>query len=114
MSLRLQVKLMELLRYGIWRSIQKIQQFRVDADVMDMEASRNGTILTIAAGKQVYFYDAKVTSLLFSIHFQCQFLLQRKEGHHCIRLKNKFVAGGSDTWVRVFEDSESGELLETH
>ncbi|CAH0517479.1 unnamed protein product [Peronospora belbahrii] len=98
----------------IWNleKYQKIQQFRVDADVMDMEASRNGTILTIAAGKQVYFYDASNEfALLHSFPMPISFAEEGGASLH--PTENKFVAGGSDTWVRVF-DSESGELLETH
>lgn len=32
----------------------KTHEFKVDAGIMDMEASRDGTVLTIAAGKQVH------------------------------------------------------------
>ncbi|CAI5705679.1 unnamed protein product [Peronospora farinosa] len=61
----------------------------VHADVMDMEASRDGKVLTVAAGKEVYFYDVdKNFELLRSFPMPISFL-QRKEEHHCIRLKTR-------------------------
>ncbi|KAF4316918.1 hypothetical protein G195_009673 [Phytophthora kernoviae 00238/432] len=91
---------------------KQMRQFKVDADVMDMEASRDGSVLTIAAGKQVYFYDvAKDFALLHSFPMPISFAEEGGASLH--PRESKFVAGGSDTWVRVF-DFKTGELLETH
>ncbi|KAL4159028.1 hypothetical protein PRNP1_004800 [Phytophthora ramorum] len=88
------------------------RQFKVDADVMDMEASRDGQVLTIAAGKQVYFYDVtKDFALLHAFPMPISFAEEGGASLH--PTEPKFVAGGSDTWVRVF-DFGTGELLETH
>ncbi|KAF1776142.1 G-protein beta WD-40 repeat [Phytophthora cactorum] len=80
------------------------RQFKVDADVMDMEASRDGQVLTVAAGKQDF---ALLNAFPLPISFA-------EEGGASLHpTESKFVAGGSDTWVRVF-DFKTGELLETH
>ncbi|ETL84191.1 hypothetical protein L917_15952 [Phytophthora nicotianae] len=78
---------------------------------MDMEASRDGQVLTVAAGKQVYFYDVnKDFALLHAFPMPISFAEEGGASLH--PTENKFVAGGSDTWVRVF-DFKTGELLET-
>uniref|UniRef100_A0AAV1TYJ2 Serine-threonine kinase receptor-associated protein n=1 Tax=Peronospora matthiolae TaxID=2874970 RepID=A0AAV1TYJ2_9STRA len=88
------------------------RQFTVDAGVMDMEVSREGKVLTVAAGKQVYFYNVDEDfALLRSFAMPISFAEEGGASLH--PSENKFVAGGSDTWVRVF-DFKSGELLETH
>ncbi|CAI5740343.1 unnamed protein product [Hyaloperonospora brassicae] len=87
------------------------RQFTVDTGVMDMEGSRDGKVLTVAAGKQVYFYNVDDDfALLRSFAMPISFAEEGGASLH--PTENKFVAGGSDTWVRVF-DFESGELLET-
>ncbi|KAG6612128.1 putative WD domain-containing protein [Phytophthora cinnamomi] len=98
----------------VWdlESYTQTRQFKVDADVMDMEASRGGQVLTVAAGKQVYFFDvAHDFALLRALPMPISFAEEGGASLH--PTESKFVAGGSDTWVRVF-DFESGELLETH
>ncbi|CAH0489008.1 unnamed protein product [Peronospora farinosa] len=98
----------------VWdlNAYQEICQLQVHADVMDMEASRDGKVLTVAAGKEVYFYDVdKNFELLRSFPMPISFAEEGGASLH--PTENKFVAGGSDTWVRVF-DFESGQLLETH
>ncbi|KAE9002554.1 hypothetical protein PR003_g18211 [Phytophthora rubi] len=93
-------------------SYTQTHQFKVDADVMDMEASREGKVLTVAAGKQVYFYDvSKDFALLKAFPMPISFAEEGGASLH--PTESKFVAGGSDTWVRVFH-FETGELLETH
>lgn len=87
------------------------------AEIRDMEirAIDSGrTILTAAAGQKVYFFDATEGSnyaLLKEwptpIHF-------KEEGGATLHPSGtKFVAGGSDLWVRVF-DYETGAELECH
>ena len=113
---------------------------QVDAEVRDMELSADKTILTVAAGNKVSFFDLENKTLIHSypmpIHFRevmrvcmdyggllwntCLFL-NMSLSFFCIQeggaslhpLKTKFVAGGSDLWVRVF-DFETGQELECH
>ncbi|CEG38427.1 Serine/threonine kinase receptor-associated protein [Plasmopara halstedii] len=93
-------------------SYTQMQQFKVDSDVMDMEASRNGQVLTVAAGKQVYFFDTSQDFKLLHA-FPMPISFAEEGGASLHPTESKFVAGGSDTWVRVF-DFMTGELLETH
>mmetsp|Transcript_32677 Transcript_32677/g.79414 ORF Transcript_32677/g.79414 Transcript_32677/m.79414 type:complete len:346 (-) Transcript_32677:157-1194(-) len=87
------------------------------AEIRDMEIriiESGQTILTAAAGQKVYFFDATPStpsnySLLkewpMPIHF-------KEEGGATLHPSGtKFVAGGSDLWVRVF-DYATGEELE--
>jgi len=83
------------------------------AEIRDMEVMNvNGQlILTAAAGTKVYFWNLFTKALLkehaMPIHF-------RDEGGASLHPSGKkFVAGGSDLWVRVF-DFETGEELETN
>ncbi|TYZ58660.1 hypothetical protein PybrP1_003806 [[Pythium] brassicae (nom. inval.)] len=91
----------------------KVREFKLDAGgVMDMEASRNGSVLTIAAGKKVYFFDvANDFALLHAFEMPISFAEEGGASLH--PSADKFIAGGSDTWVRVF-DAQSGEMLECH
>ena len=93
------------------------------AEVRDMEITTTTTtataaggsggktkqILTVASGNKVYFFDLQTHTLLQShtmpIHF-------REEGGASLHPSGtKFIAGGSDLWVRVF-DFETGRELE--
>ncbi|TMW61583.1 hypothetical protein Poli38472_012774 [Pythium oligandrum] len=98
----------------VWNlhTYEKTSEFKVDAGVMDLEASRNGTVITVAAGKKVYFFDA-TNNFAPLRSFQMPISFGEEGGASLHPRDNKFIAGGSDTWVRVF-DFESGELLETH
>lgn len=102
-----------------WNIISKqlLQTLSVDADVRDVELSKNKDILTVAAGNHVTFFKLVVDELnnvvkgeklhahKMPIHF-------RNEGGASLHPSTKkFVAGGSDLWVRVF-DFETGEELE--
>jgi len=95
-----------------------------NAEVRDMELSKlkNGggkTILTVAAGDTVTFFELVQGqgqgdlkgSLLYAHKMPAHF---RDEGGASLHPSGtKFVAGGSDLWVRVF-DFETGEQLECH
>eukprot|EP00591_Stephanopyxis_turris_P010911 CAMPEP_0195510290 /NCGR_PEP_ID=MMETSP0794_2-20130614/2974_1 /TAXON_ID=515487 /ORGANISM="Stephanopyxis turris, Strain CCMP 815" /LENGTH=333 /DNA_ID=CAMNT_0040637677 /DNA_START=46 /DNA_END=1047 /DNA_ORIENTATION=+ len=90
--------------------------------VRDMELSRvmgndkNKLILTVAAGDSVFFFDltdgANEEKCLLKLHkMPIHF---RDEGGCSLHPHGKkFIAGGSDLWVRVF-DFETGEELECH
>ncbi len=81
-----------------------------DLDIMTISTSGQ-SILTVAAGSNVYFWDLTTKELLkeytMPIHF-------RDEGGAALHPSGtKFVAGGSDLWIRVF-DFQTGEQLECH
>lgn len=100
----------------------------VEAEVRDMEVTHltkdgeSQIILTIAAGTSVSFFklvisgegkDKKLQGSLLHCHkMPIHF---REEGGATLHPSSgkKFVAGGSDLWVRVF-DFETGEELECH
>ena len=94
------------------------QTLTVDAEVRDMELTRpsNGqTTLTVAHGTTVSFFDLTDGSgkakLLHAHKMPIHF---RDEGGASLHPDGtKFVAGGSDLWVRVF-DVATGEELECH
>jgi serine-threonine kinase receptor-associated protein len=82
------------------------------SEIRDMEISSNKEILTVAAGKTVFFFDLKSTSnysliksyVMASIHFN-------DEGGVSLHPDgSKFIAGGSDLWVRVFDYGTGTEL----
>lgn len=79
---------------------------------MDMELSANGgATLTACSGQEVTFLDAaslgKLKTHKTPMHF-------REEGGASLHPDGgRFVAGGSDLWVRVF-DYETGRELECH
>lgn len=68
-------------------------------------------IMTAAAGTKVFFYDMESKNLLKEYEMPIHF---REEGGATLHPSGeKFVAGGSDLWVRVF-DFQTGEQLECH
>ena len=76
---------------------------------MDLEMSTDGNMLTISAGSQVSFLDSNSLSTLKTHKMPMHF---REEGGASLHPSgDRFIAGGSDLWVRVF-DYESGEELE--
>ncbi|CAK4434550.1 unnamed protein product [Aphanomyces euteiches] len=80
------------------------------AGVMDMEASRGGSILTVAAGSKVTFFDTSSWTEKFHVNMPITFT---EEGGASLHPSlDRFIAGGSDTWVRVF--GFDGTLLECH
>eukprot|EP00568_Trieres_chinensis_P002930 CAMPEP_0183308544 /NCGR_PEP_ID=MMETSP0160_2-20130417/22323_1 /TAXON_ID=2839 ORGANISM="Odontella Sinensis, Strain Grunow 1884" /NCGR_SAMPLE_ID=MMETSP0160_2 /ASSEMBLY_ACC=CAM_ASM_000250 /LENGTH=318 /DNA_ID=CAMNT_0025472403 /DNA_START=50 /DNA_END=1006 /DNA_ORIENTATION=- len=92
-----------------------LRTLKVDAEVRDMELSLLSSgkrILTVAAGKNVNFFDLSgdykmLHSHPMPIHF-------RDEGGASLHPEGqKFVAGGSDLWVRIF-DFATGKQLECH
>jgi FOG: WD40 repeat len=96
---------------------------QVPAEVRDMEITEfqnDKTILTVASGETVSFFQVErgtdrmllkgtlVRQHKMPIHF-------REEGGASLHPEkgDRFVAGGSDLWVRVF-DFDSGKELECH
>eukprot|EP00543_Licmophora_paradoxa_P006123 CAMPEP_0202443716 /NCGR_PEP_ID=MMETSP1360-20130828/2904_1 /ASSEMBLY_ACC=CAM_ASM_000848 /TAXON_ID=515479 /ORGANISM="Licmophora paradoxa, Strain CCMP2313" /LENGTH=178 /DNA_ID=CAMNT_0049059467 /DNA_START=334 /DNA_END=873 /DNA_ORIENTATION=- len=93
---------------------EPITILKVDAEVRDMELSKLATgqeILTVAAGTKVNFFDLQDAKLLKSYPMPIHF---KNEGGATLHpAGTKFVAAGSDLWVRVF-DYETGQELECH
>jgi serine-threonine kinase receptor-associated protein len=81
------------------------------SEIRDMEISSNKTILTVASGKAILFFDLTSPSynllkryVMASIHFN-------DEGGASLHPDgSKFIAGGSDLWVRVFDYATGTEL----
>lgn len=87
-----------------------VQEVTMPGSVQDVEQSAACNLLTVAAGNVVSFLDPKSLEVqkaheMPSIHF-------RDEGGASLHPSgDRFVAGGSDLWVRVF-DFQTGEQLE--
>lgn len=99
----------------VWdlRSGNKAGELTVDGLIMDMELkpTPEGDVLTVAAGNSVSFFDATALQPLSTVAMPINF---REEGGASLHPSgSKFIAGGSDVTVRVF-DRASGEELECH
>mmetsp|Transcript_645 Transcript_645/g.1551 ORF Transcript_645/g.1551 Transcript_645/m.1551 type:complete len:349 (+) Transcript_645:158-1204(+) len=105
----------------VWNTTDKTLLRTLDtregAEIRDMEvrvtttSSSERTILSVAAGTKVCFFDLTDYRLLREYEMPVHF---RDEGGVTLHPSGtKFVAGGSDLWVRVF-DFEKGEELECH
>lgn len=83
-------------------------------EVRDMELCKitsGQTILTVAAGTKVFFFDMATHEMLHAHKVPVHF---RDEGGASLHPSGtKFVSGGSDLWVRVF-DFADGQVLECH
>lgn len=76
------------------------------AEIRDLEIS--GNVLSVAAGTKVFFYDLTSKNLLKSFKMPIHF---REEGGCSLHPDGtKFIAGGSDLWVRVFDYETGNEL----
>ncbi len=84
------------------------------AEIRDMEVraiTGGKLILSVAAGTKVCFFDLSSQEMLCEYKMPIHF---RDEGGVTLHPDGtKFVAGGSDLWVRVF-DFQSGTELECH
>jgi serine-threonine kinase receptor-associated protein len=85
------------------------------AEIRDMEVrtinNHQQTILTVAAGDTVFFFDTATHVLLHQYKMPIHF---KEEGGATLHPSgHTFVAGGSDLWVRVF-DFATGRELECH
>jgi len=80
----------------------------IGAAITSMELSRKGTVLTTTSGNVVTFWDAKTLDKIKSYTLAVETHSASLHPEH-----PRFVAGGQDFWVRVY-DYENGETLETH
>lgn len=91
-----------------------LRTLSVAAQVRDMELKDvpgRGITLTVAAGDKAYFFDVDKNMLINEFKLPIHF---REEGGASLHPSGtKFIAGGSDLWVRVF-DFSTGKELECH
>lgn len=81
------------------------------AEIRDAEytvTARGEEILTVASGSKVYFFDLVSFVRLHAHPMPVDF---REEGGASLHpTESKFIAGGSDLWVRVFDYATGKEL----
>ena len=94
-------------------SVKPVQTLETDgSEIRDMEITTlpdgKQKILTVAAGEKVYFFDLATARLLHSYKMPIHF---RDEGGVSLHPSGtKFISGGSDLWVRVFDFATGKEL----
>ncbi|RAL53097.1 hypothetical protein DM860_006769 [Cuscuta australis] len=92
----------------IWdlRSGEVVKTLETKSSVTSTEVSQDERYITTADGSSVKFWDANHYGLVKSYDMPCNVesaSLEPKSG-------NKFIAGGEDMWVRVF-DFQTGEMI---
>ncbi|KAI9117443.1 hypothetical protein K1719_011609 [Acacia pycnantha] len=88
------------------RSGQIIQTLETKSSVTSAEVSQDGRYIVTADGSTVKFWDANYYGLVKSYDMPCTVesaSLEPKYG-------NKFVAGGEDMWVRLFDFHTGHEI----
>ncbi|PPS01847.1 hypothetical protein GOBAR_AA18822 [Gossypium barbadense] len=88
------------------RSGKIVQTLETKSSVTSAEVSQDGRYITTADGSTVKFWDANHYGLVKSYNMPCTVesaSLEPKYG-------NKFVAGGEDMWVRVFDFHTGDEI----
>ncbi|MBA0564445.1 hypothetical protein Golob_009387, partial [Gossypium lobatum] len=83
-----------------------VQTLETKSSVTSAEVSQDGRYITTADGSTVKFWDANHYGLVKSYNMPCTVesaSLEPKYG-------NKFVAGGEDMWVRVFDFHTGDEI----
>jgi serine-threonine kinase receptor-associated protein len=98
----------EAIRVWDLRSMLQVKSCTAKAPVASIELSRDGKYLTTAAGKEVTFWDA--ASL---IPLKMYTLGQELNSASLHPSSLKFVVGGADFYVHVY-DFATGEELEVH
>ncbi|XVF34735.1 hypothetical protein REPUB_Repub18cG0084800 [Reevesia pubescens] len=88
------------------RSGEIVQTLETKSSVTSAEVSQDGRYITTADGSTVKFWDANHFGLVKSYNLPCTVesaSLEPKYG-------NKFIAGGEDMWVRVFDFHTGDEI----
>ncbi|XVE70391.1 hypothetical protein DITRI_Ditri10aG0068900 [Diplodiscus trichospermus] len=83
-----------------------VQTLETKSSVTSAEVSQDGRYITTADGSTVKFWDANHFGLVKSYNMPCTVesaSLEPKYG-------NKFIAGGEDMWVRVFDFHTGDEI----
>ncbi|KAI4387050.1 hypothetical protein MLD38_004914 [Melastoma candidum] len=88
------------------RSGKIVQTLETKSPVTSAEVSQDGRYITTADGSTVKFWDANHFGLVKSYNMSCDMESASLEP----KLGNKFVAGGEDMWVRIF-DFHTGEEI---
>ncbi|GAB2210521.1 hypothetical protein Droror1_Dr00015788 [Drosera rotundifolia] len=88
------------------RSGKIVQTLETNSSVTSAEVSRDGRYITTADGTSVKFWDANNFSLVKSYEMPCIVESASLEPKY----RDKFIAGGEDMWVRVF-DFHTGEEI---
>ncbi|KAJ4718302.1 Eukaryotic translation initiation factor 3 subunit I [Melia azedarach] len=88
------------------RSGKIVQTLETKAPVTSAEVSRDGRYITTADGSSVKFWDANHFGLVKSYNMPCNVESASLEP----KFGNKFVAGGEDMWVHLF-DFHTGEQI---
>lgn len=88
-------------------TLELLKEVKLDAPVMDLEISRSTGLITVAAGTHATFLDRDlkiVKQHAMPINF-------KNEGGASLHPSGKrFIAGGSDLWVRIFDFDKGTEL----
>jgi len=96
---------------GVQAIQEVVQHIAVGSEIRDMELTTlpsGVTMLTVAAGQTVYFYEFPSCKPLYQHKMPIHF---REEGGASLHPDGtKFVAAGSDLWVRMFETVSGKEL----
>lgn len=79
-------------------------------NIMDFEQSTSHNILMVASGKKVCSYTVDGMQLLKEFDMPHPMTFKEEGGVSLSPDGSKFIAGGSDLWLREF-DYESGEVL---
>ncbi|XP_044470938.1 serine-threonine kinase receptor-associated protein-like [Mangifera indica] len=88
------------------RSGKIVQTLETKSSVTSAEVSQDGRYITTADGSTVKFWDANHFGLVKSYNMPCTIesaSLEPKYG-------NKFIAGGEDMWIRVFDFHTGDEI----
>ncbi|XP_042484616.1 serine-threonine kinase receptor-associated protein-like [Macadamia integrifolia] len=88
------------------RSGKIVQTLETKSPVTSAEVSQDGRYITTADGSTVKFWDANHFGLVKSYNMPCTVESASLEP----KLGNKFIAGGEDMWIRLF-DFHTGEEI---
>lgn len=94
------------IRFWDVRSGQIVRTLETEEAVTSVEVSQDGNYITTVDGSSVKFWDANLFELVKSYEMPCIMESASLEP----RFGNKFVAGGQDLWVHVF-DFHTGEEI---
>eukprot|EP01112_Ceratiomyxa_fruticulosa_P020918 TRINITY_DN725_c0_g1_i1.p1 TRINITY_DN725_c0_g1~~TRINITY_DN725_c0_g1_i1.p1 ORF type:complete len:318 (+),score=68.18 TRINITY_DN725_c0_g1_i1:565-1518(+) len=99
----------EVIRVWDLRTKTQANSCMAKAPITSMELSRDGKTLTTTAGREITFWDAPTMQpiKMYSLPIELHSGALHPDGN------SKFVAGGSDFYVHVF-DYNTGEEMEVH
>ncbi|OZJ03325.1 hypothetical protein BZG36_04228 [Bifiguratus adelaidae] len=99
----------KLIRVWDLRTFKEVKTLDTQAPISSMTLSPDGELITAAAGRTAFFYDASSYELVKSYNTQHDVSSVSLHPNH-----SKFVVGsGTDLWVRI-HDYETGKELEVY